>query len=77
MAYGVDIREMVIKFVNSGGSKAKASEIFGVSTRTIFYWQDRKYLAPKLSYTKGYKIDKKELKNMVLKNPDIFGREWF
>jgi len=75
MAYSLEIRDMVIKFVNSGGSKAKASEIYGVSVRTIFYWQNRKELAPQLNHTKGYKIDKEEFKKILKTRPDIYERE--
>lgn len=75
MAYSLEVREMVVSYINAGGSKAKASEIFEVSERTIYYWMNRKNLAPTLKHTKGYKINKEELKEYIKNNPDAYLRE--
>lgn len=75
MAYGLEIRELVVSYINAGGSKSRASDIFEVSERTIYYWMTRKNLAPTLKHTKGYKIDSKALKEYIKNNPDAYLRE--
>lgn len=72
MAYGIELREKIIQFVEKGGSKYKAAEIFGVNRQTIYNWLKREDLKPTLNHTKGYKINEKELEEYLLTNKDAF-----
>ena len=38
MRYSTDFRKSVLDFVNTGGSKAEAERIFGVSRPAIYKW---------------------------------------
>ena len=38
MAYSTDLRKRVLDFIDNGGSKVAAKQIFGVSRRTIYNW---------------------------------------
>jgi len=75
MAYSLDFRKMVILYINSGGSKLKASEIFGIHRQTIYNWLNREDLAPKLDYPKYRKLEKEDLKKYIKENPDAYLRE--
>jgi len=75
MVYRLQLREKVINYINKGNSVYKASEVFDVGKSTIYRWLKCDNLAPKLNYTKGYKINKQELQDYVKKYPDAFGYE--
>jgi transposase len=38
MAYSIDLRERVVSYVKSGGSRISASSIYTVSERTVRRW---------------------------------------
>ena len=42
MSYSVDLRERVITFIETGGSKVDAARIFGVARVTIYSWLTKK-----------------------------------
>lgn len=75
MAYGLEIREKVVKYVKNGHSAENASEVFDISARTIYYWLKREELAPTLNYPKYEKINKEELKKFIKNTPDAYLRE--
>ncbi|MCP4337103.1 MAG: helix-turn-helix domain-containing protein [Mycoplasma sp.] len=75
MAYGLELRQRIIEFIQKGSHVDKAAEIFNINRSTIYRWLKRENLAPKLNHTKGYKIDKKALKKAIEEKPDIFERE--
>lgn len=47
MTYSIDLRERAVSFVHTGGSQAEASQLFKVSTRTLYNWLQSKDLTPK------------------------------
>ena len=75
MTYSLDMRERAIGFVQSGGSQAEASRIFGVTTRTLRYWLARNDLAPKVCGPRRRKLDKAKLAAHVRTHPDALLRE--
>ena len=72
-AYALDLRERVVKFLQSGGSKAEAVRRFEVARRTVYrYLAAAKAgtLAPKKSWGKWRKLDPQKLAAHVQKQPD-------
>jgi len=37
MVYSLDLRKKALEFIEKGGKKTEASNIFGVTTRTLAY----------------------------------------
>jgi putative transposase len=75
-AYSLDLRERVFKFLEKNNDKNEASNLFGVSPRTIQRWVERKKktgsfkpLQKKIAYRK---IDYDLLSKYVEDNPDKF-----
>ena len=75
-AYSLDLRERVFKFLEKNNDKNEASNLFGVSPRTIQRWVERKKktgsfkpLQKKFAYRK---IDYDLLSKYVEDNPDKF-----
>jgi len=75
MTYSLDLRERVVSFVKSGGSKAEASHRYHISPRTILYWMKRDDLAPNPTFMRQRKINKDDLKRHVEENPNLLLRE--
>ena len=75
MTYSLDLRERAVGYVQSGGSQAEASRIFGVTTRTLRYWMSRKDLAAKRCGPRRRKLDKAALVAHVREHPDALLRE--
>lgn len=78
MTYSLDLRKKAIEYVESGGSQTNAANIFGVSSRTIWNWIQRKQqgkLEPKKYETSPRKIDDEQLKQFIKKYPDAYLRE--
>lgn len=75
MTYSLDIRERAVSYVRSGGSQVEAARIFGVTTRTLQYWLQRKELAPKRCGTRHRKLDKAKLAAHVQAHPEALLRE--
>jgi transposase len=77
-AYTLDLRERVVKFVKSGGSKAEAARRFAVGRRTVYRYLDAAQagtLAPKQSWGHWRKLDPHQLQAHVKKHPDATLKE--
>lgn len=75
MLYSLDLRERVVSYVESGGSRIAASRIFSVGERTVRRWVSLKKETGSLSprpHKGGYpaKIDLSILKEYVDSNPN-------
>ena len=75
MTYSLDLRERVVGYVRSGGSKAEAARRFGVHRDTVYEWLTRDKLAPKPHGQRHRKIDKNKLRAHVRTHPDMLLRE--
>ena len=75
MTCSIDLRERVVNFVRSGGSKAEASRRFSVSRRTVYNWLKRDTLSPKAHGSRHRKIDKAALRSYIKSHPDVLLRE--
>jgi transposase len=76
MTYSVDLRERVVAFVNSGGSKGKAANLFKVSRWCVYNWLKCKDLNAKKNGPKApWKLDSEALKAHVEKYPDAYQHE--
>src|ERR1039458_8302980 len=61
-AYGLDLRERIVSFVNAGGSKVEAARRFGVARKTVYNYLalvKAGALAPKASWGTWKKFAKK------------------
>ena len=72
--YSQDLREKVIKFIESGNTQATAAKVFSLSITTISRWylryrREGNCLARKRLGAKG-KVDKKALADYVTLNPN-------
>jgi len=75
MTYSVDLREKIVLFVASGGKRAEATRIFGVSRKTVYNWVYAPTLVPKIPSLRHRKIDKQALLEYIRKNPDAMLKE--
>lgn len=79
MAYSTDLRRRALDYIEKGGSKEEASQIFGITIRTLFNWIKRKKencLAPKERKARtSHKIDNEKLKEFLKEHPDAYLRE--
>ena len=78
MTYSLDLRKKALKYIENGGTWSSASQVFGVSIRTLSLWLSRKRqnnLPPKARQTGSYKINENSLKDYISKNPDAYLRE--
>ena len=51
MAYGLDLREKVINYIENGGRVTKVAQVFGIGRASIYRWLERKELvATKVKY---------------------------
>ncbi len=79
MTYSNDLRTKALDYIEKGGSKEEASQIFGITVRTLFNWIKRKkagYLAPsKRKERTPHKIDSEKLKTYLEERPDAYLRE--
>ncbi|MBF0622842.1 MAG: helix-turn-helix domain-containing protein, partial [Magnetococcales bacterium] len=75
MSYDIDLRKRAVEYVNSGGKKAEAARIFGISRGTIYEWLKRSDLTPKSRGLSDRKLKKAELAAHVEAYPDAFLRE--
>ena len=72
MAYSVDLREQVLKYIKIGHNRSEACKVFGVSLRTIVRWlsMDRSgSIADPKPRRPWKKIDPKALMAAVEQNP--------
>ena len=76
MTYSIDLRKRVVSYVENGGCKSKASEIFGVSLWCVHDWCKREDLSPKPSAPRRKrKMDWDALRQHVNDYPDAILRE--
>jgi len=75
MSYSVDLRKRVVKFVSEGGSQTEASQVYGVSRKTIYHWLHRATLSPTPKAIRDSKINKAKLASHVMTYPDVLLRE--
>jgi Transposase and inactivated derivatives len=77
-AYALDLRERVVKFIKSGGSKAEAARRFELGRSTVYRYLDAVQagtLAPKTSWGHWRKLDPQKLQAHVKKHPDATLKE--
>ena len=76
MAYSIDLRQKVIKYLKSGHSQREASKTFEISTSTINKWHQQYVATGNLEDKKPSrsfkKLDPKKLIEYVNENPDAF-----
>lgn len=70
MTYSLDLRERVVSFVNSGGSRVEAARRYDVHYDTVRNWLRRDDLRPKAHGPRRRKLDKTALKQHVRDYPD-------
>lgn len=78
MTYSNDLRQSVMQYVESGGSKSQAVTIFGISLKTIWNWIKKKNegdLAPKKRVTPPRKLNQEQLFQFIDSHPDAYLRE--
>jgi transposase len=79
MTYSNDLRIKALDYIEKGGSKEEASQIFGITIRTLFNWIKRKKtgcLAPsKRKERTPHKIDIEKLRAYLQEYPDAYLRE--
>lgn len=78
MAYSIDLRKTIIRYIEAGGSRSEATEIFGVSLKTIWNWLQKKKegnLASKVRVTPPKKIRGDLLLEFIQSHPDAYLRE--
>ena len=72
-AYGLDLRERVVKFLQTGGSKVEAARRFAVGRRTVYrYLAAAKAgaLAPKTSWGQWRTLDPQKLQAHLQQHPE-------
>ena len=71
MSYSIDLRRRVVEFVEEGGTKEKAIEVFKVSRWCVYEWVSREDLAPKnYPQDRERKLDWEGLYKRVLESPE-------
>jgi transposase len=77
-AYALESRERLVKFIQSGGSKAEAARRFGLGRSTVYRYLTARQagtLAPKTSWGHWRKLDPYKLQVHVKKHPDATLKE--
>ena len=77
-AYALDLRERVVKFIQSGGSKAEAARRFDLARSSVCRYLaavQKGALAPKKSWGHWRKLDPEKLQAHVQKHPDATLKE--
>jgi transposase len=77
-AYALDLRERVVNFIKSGGSKAEAARRFELGRSTVYRYLDAVQagtLAPKTSWGHWRKLDPQKLQAQVQQHPDATLKE--
>jgi putative transposase len=77
MAYSKDLRKRVFDYVERGGSKIQAAQLFQINVRTIFMWlqQGRDYQRGKPGPRTSHKFKREELARLVARQPDALLKE--
>lgn len=77
-AYALDLRERVIKFIQSGGSKVEAAQRFSLARSSVYRYLDaaqKGNLTPKTSWGHWRKLDPEKLQAQVQRQPDATLKE--
>jgi transposase len=77
-AYALDLRERVVKFIQSGGSKAEAARRFDMARSSVYRYlaaAQKGALAPKKSWGHWRKLDPEKLQAHVKQHPDATLKE--
>ena len=75
-AYALDLRERVLKFIQSGGSKVEAARRFDLARSSVYRYPAQKgALAPKKSWGHWRKLDPHKLQAHVKNHPDATLKE--
>ena len=72
-AYGIDLRERVVKFVNAGGTKTEAVKRFGVCRASVYRYLEaakKGSLKAKTTWGSWRKLDPQALRTFLKKHPD-------
>lgn len=72
-AYGLDLRERIVRFVQAGGRKLEAAKRFGVARKTVYNYltlAKAGALAPKESWGSWKKFDPVKVRAYVAQHPD-------
>ena len=72
-AYGIDLRERVVRFVRDGGSKLEAARRFSLARQTVYNFlamEEKGSLEPKKSWGHWRKLDPDKLREYVKAHPD-------
>lgn len=73
MAYGKDLRERVVGFVQNGGSKTEAAKRFSVSRAIVYIWMKAESFLPQKTGPKGHsKLQAEKLKQLIETKPDAY-----
>jgi len=76
MAYSLDLRKRVVRFIREGGSKAEAHRHFGVSLWCIRNWCNRPTLEATYSHQgRPRKVGLEDLRENIQTHPDKLLRE--
>ena len=76
MAYSLDLRERVVRFINKGGSKIEAHRHFGISLWCIRNWCGRSTLEATYSHQgRPRKVYLEALRQDIQRHPDKLLRE--
>jgi transposase len=79
MAYGMELRTRVIKFVQRGGGQSEAARLFDVSLSAVKAWLkmglDATPLKPGRKKGQGDKLDREALKAVLARQPDLMLKE--
>src|ERR1039457_831537 len=77
-AYALDLRERVVKFIKSGGSKAEAARRFDLARSSVYRYLTaarQGTLPPKTSWGTWRKLDPQKLQAYVKQHPDATLKE--
>ncbi len=69
MAYSLDLRKRVVKYIENGGSITQAAALFQVGRATIYRWLGRQDLKPTQVKHRRRKLDLPALEKDVAENP--------
>jgi transposase len=73
LAYSEDLRQRVLDFLQSGGSKIEAAKRFTVSRAIIYVWLKADSLVPAKTGPKGHsKLNVVLLKTLIEAKPDAY-----
>jgi putative transposase len=70
MAYGLDLRQKVIDYIENGGRVSKAAQVFGMGRASIYRWLERKELAATKVKYRQRSLDIRELSKDIQENPE-------